>query len=568
MEPRRSLGWPILLGVVLIGSIIALGRGLGAREHRAPRSGSKNAAFYWAILGVGVALLVLVLVGVIVYLALTVKAIALSQRQSNFIDSVTHELKSPLASLKLYLQTLTRRPVPAGAAGRLPPLHAPGRRAARHAHRPPARRREDAAAAAGPRGATRRRSSRCSSGPATRRIQRHGVPAGTHPARSRGRRTAGRSPCAGREADLEIVFRNLARQRREVLAARSAGGGDGRAARPRAACSCGWPTTARAFRSPQRQQVFRRFVRLGSELERSTPGTGLGLFLVKSLVRQMRGAVRCGAASPRRARCSRWNCPPAADAVTRAGRRTPPPGRLARRPGMRSNPPHAHRPPRLLRRPPIDLVPIRRVLVSVFDKTGLDRLADGPRAAGVRVASTGGTATALASHGVDVEDVSAITGFPEVLDGRVKTLHPHIFAGILARGDRPDDLAVLAEHGIERFDAVIVNLYAFESVIAKPDCHASPGDRAHRHRRPEPRAGGGQEPRLHGGGDEPGAIRRSGRRDQPAAAPRSRNGGSSPPGAFEHTAALRRRDRPLDGPACRPRGRAAGTASPRPARRR
>jgi phosphoribosylaminoimidazolecarboxamide formyltransferase/IMP cyclohydrolase len=86
------------------------------------------------------------------------------------------------------------------------------------------------------------------------------------------------------------------------------------------------------------------------------------------------------------------------------------------------------------------------------------------------VASTGGTAAALAAQGLAVEDVSAITGFPEVLDGRVKTLHPNIFAGILARGDRPDDLAVLSEHGIERFDAVIVNLYAFESVIAKPDC--------------------------------------------------------------------------------------------------
>ena len=120
--------------------------------------------------------------------------------------------------------------------------------------------------------------------------------------------------------------------------------------------------------------------------------------------------------------------------------------------------------------PAIDVVPIRRVLVSVFDKTGIDRLARALKAAGVRVASTGGTSTALASHGVEVEDVSAITGFPEVLDGRVKTLHPNIFAGILARGDRPDDLEVLAQHGIERFDAVIVNLYAFETVIAKPDC--------------------------------------------------------------------------------------------------
>ncbi len=120
--------------------------------------------------------------------------------------------------------------------------------------------------------------------------------------------------------------------------------------------------------------------------------------------------------------------------------------------------------------PTVDVVPIRRVLVSVFDKTGLDRLAAGLKAAGIRVASTGGTSAALASHGVAVEDVSAITGFPEVLDGRVKTLHPHIFAGILARGDRPDDLDVLADHGIERFDAVIVNLYDFGSVIAKPDC--------------------------------------------------------------------------------------------------
>lgn len=123
--------------------------------------------------------------------------------------------------------------------------------------------------------------------------------------------------------------------------------------------------------------------------------------------------------------------------------------------------------------PAVDVVPVRRVLVSVFDKTGLDRLAAGLKAAGVRVASTGGTATALAGYGLDVEDVSTITGFPEVLDGRVKTLHPNIFAGILARGDRPDDLEVLATHGIERFDAVIVNLYAFEKVIAKPDCAAA-----------------------------------------------------------------------------------------------
>lgn len=114
---------------------------------------------------------------------------------------------------------------------------------------------------------------------------------------------------------------------------------------------------------------------------------------------------------------------------------------------------------------PVNAVPIRRVLVSVFDKTGLERLARGLKAAGVRVASTGGTRTAMASYGLEVEDVSAITGFPEILDGRVKTLHPHIFAGILARSDRPDDLEVLGHHSIQQFDAVIVNLYPFETVV-------------------------------------------------------------------------------------------------------
>ena len=111
MEPSRSLGWPILLGVVLIVSLVALTVGW-VLVSIAAALGWGNAAFYWAVLAVWAALLVTVLAGVIVYFALSVKTIALSQRQSNFIDSVTHELKSPLASLKLYLQTLTRRSVP------------------------------------------------------------------------------------------------------------------------------------------------------------------------------------------------------------------------------------------------------------------------------------------------------------------------------------------------------------------------------------------------------------------------------------------------------------------------
>lgn len=135
------------------------------------------------------------------------------------------------------------------------------------------------------------------------------------------------------------------------------------------------------------------------------------------------------------------------------------------------NPTHAHA-AKAATTPAVDVVPIRRVLVSVFDKTGLGRLAAGLKAAGVRVVSTGGTSAALVSHGLEVEDVSAITSFPEILDGRVKTLHPRIFAGVLARHDRADDRAVLADHGIDTFDAVIVNLYAFEAAVSRPDCTA------------------------------------------------------------------------------------------------
>lgn len=101
----------------------------------------------------------------------------------------------------------------------------------------------------------------------------------------------------------------------------------------------------------------------------------------------------------------------------------------------------------------MDHVPVRRVLISTFDKTGLDRLAVRLKELGVRVASTGGTRTVLESMGLVVEDVSTITGFPEILDGRVKTLHPKIFAGILARLDRQEDHDVLRTHGIETFDA-------------------------------------------------------------------------------------------------------------------
>ncbi|HSI97459.1 MAG TPA: bifunctional phosphoribosylaminoimidazolecarboxamide formyltransferase/IMP cyclohydrolase, partial [Gaiellaceae bacterium] len=105
-----------------------------------------------------------------------------------------------------------------------------------------------------------------------------------------------------------------------------------------------------------------------------------------------------------------------------------------------------------------------RALISVYDKTGLLPFARGLVDLGFELVASGGTATALEDGGISVTRVEEVTGFPELLEGRVKTLHPRIHAGILARRDRDDDVTALAEHGIEPFDLVCVNLYQFELV--------------------------------------------------------------------------------------------------------
>ncbi|MCX4748573.1 bifunctional phosphoribosylaminoimidazolecarboxamide formyltransferase/IMP cyclohydrolase [Kitasatospora sp. NBC_01287] len=110
--------------------------------------------------------------------------------------------------------------------------------------------------------------------------------------------------------------------------------------------------------------------------------------------------------------------------------------------------------------------PIRRALVSVYDKTGLEELAQGLHAAGVELVSTGSTAGRIAAAGVPVTEVSALTGFPECLDGRVKTLHPRVHAGVLADLRLESHRAQLAELGIEPFDLVVVNLYPFAATVA------------------------------------------------------------------------------------------------------
>ena len=114
------------------------------------------------------------------------------------------------------------------------------------------------------------------------------------------------------------------------------------------------------------------------------------------------------------------------------------------------------------------VLPVTRALLSVSDKTGIVELARELAALGVALLSTGGTAKALREAGIDVTDVSDVTGFPEIMDGRVKTLHPKIHGGLLGR--RGVDDAVMAQHGIAPIDLLVVNLYPFAQTVAKPGC--------------------------------------------------------------------------------------------------
>jgi phosphoribosylaminoimidazolecarboxamide formyltransferase/IMP cyclohydrolase len=113
------------------------------------------------------------------------------------------------------------------------------------------------------------------------------------------------------------------------------------------------------------------------------------------------------------------------------------------------------------------LVRIRRALISVSDKTGIVDFARALKGFGVEIISTGGTANALRDAGIDVLDVSDVTGFPEMMDGRVKTLHPRIHGALLALRDNPEHASAMREHGIEPIDLVVVNLYPFEQTIAR-----------------------------------------------------------------------------------------------------
>ena len=113
-------------------------------------------------------------------------------------------------------------------------------------------------------------------------------------------------------------------------------------------------------------------------------------------------------------------------------------------------------------------IKIQRALISVSDKTGIVEFAQQLQKSGVEILSTGGTAKLLTESGISVIEVADYTGFPEMMDGRVKTLHPKIHGGILGR--RGTDEAVMEQHSIPPIDLVVVNLYPFEQTVAKPDC--------------------------------------------------------------------------------------------------
>lgn len=277
---RRSLGWPITLGVVMIVLLIALTVGWILLAVAAIRV---DTGAFWAILTLGTTFLALVLVGVVLYLWLSIKEINLNRRQANFIDSVTHELKSPIASLKLYLQTMRRHPLGEEErveftdfmledVERLDALITHLLEAARLDQQPVEDESVDIDL------------SQLLRSCAEAACKRYRLPAETI------QMNLEMAVVRAVHVDLEIIFRNL------VDNALKYSGDD-----PQVEIEClidddetvitrisdNGPGIPLSFRN----KIFWRFYRIGSELERSKSGTGLGLYIVQTLVRRLRGKV-------------------------------------------------------------------------------------------------------------------------------------------------------------------------------------------------------------------------------------------------------------------------------------
>jgi signal transduction histidine kinase len=286
MWDRRSLKWPITLGVILLVLLAVLVVGWVLLTVIGAAQNAGAAPLYWTLLAVGCSMLTAVIVGVSMYLSLTVKAINLNRRQSNFMDSVTHELKSPIASLKLYLQTLHRHAVsPEEQAKfhrfmledveRLDGLINHILDAARLDRQPADVEANVEEIEVEPllRQCVQEVSTRHRATPDSVRLE-------IEPSVVRARRV-----------DLDMIFRNLVDNALKyageppVVAVVSRPKPDGTVMTQVSDNGPGIPLR-------YRHKIFGRFVRLGSELERAKPGTGLGLYIVHTLVQRLRGKVK------------------------------------------------------------------------------------------------------------------------------------------------------------------------------------------------------------------------------------------------------------------------------------
>jgi two-component system phosphate regulon sensor histidine kinase PhoR len=276
---RPSYGWPITLAVVMIALVVALIIGwviLILREV-------EQSAMFWVMLVVGTSFLVLVLVGVVLYLLISIGGIRLNQRQSNFMDSVSHELKSPIASLKLYLQTLSRRSVTEQQQAnfyrfmlddveRLDSLINHMLDAARLDEQPVETEFADVEL------------SSVLSNCAETACLRYHLPVETV------RLTTTPAILRARPIDIEMVFRNL------IDNAIKYGGAEPKVDVESQFISGTTIATrivdnGRGIPAKLRRKIFGRFVRVGSELERSQAGTGLGLFIVRTVVKRLHGTI-------------------------------------------------------------------------------------------------------------------------------------------------------------------------------------------------------------------------------------------------------------------------------------
>lgn len=284
MFPRRNLRWPIFLGVAMIVLLVALTVGWVLLSVFGALADESRASLYWTLLSAGSVILILVLVGTVMYLSLTIKAFNLNRRQSNFIDSVTHELKSPVATLKLYVQTLYRRQMSSDEqqaflremledVERLDQLINHLLDAARLERIPPESDVESLNILEVLRDT------------AESTIARYSLPVESI------HLSGDDAWVRGQRVDLEVVLRNLLDNavkyggtppQVEVLVRRE--GTDQVAIR----ITDNGPGIPMAMR----RKIFGRFERLGLELERSKPGTGLGLYIVRTLVQRMKGKIR------------------------------------------------------------------------------------------------------------------------------------------------------------------------------------------------------------------------------------------------------------------------------------